>query len=273
MVRITALMDNQPSENKALIAEHGLSFLIERKDCRFLFDCGAGANVWRNAHRLGCAVHDLDAVVLSHSHYDHAAGYRDLVEQGGGSAVLYTGPHFFEPKYAFDGLRYTDLSAGFTPDFLKAHHIRHIPVTGCTEIFPDVYAVGSFPRSHNLETIPDRFVRQVDDHFVQDDFSDEICLALVMQDQLHILCGCAHPGILNMVCHVHKVLGRPVRAVLGGTHLSEADGTRISATIDELRAMGLEIVGFSHCSGRQAEQAIDGTLRGCHLGTGDCIFL
>ena len=94
MVRITALMDNQPSEHKGLVNAHGLSYLVEREDCRFLFDCGAGDAPWRNAHRLGLPVTGLDAVVLSHSHYDHAAGYRDLLESGAGAPVLYRPPFF-----------------------------------------------------------------------------------------------------------------------------------------------------------------------------------
>lgn len=80
MLQVTAIMDNRKSENKALIQEHGLSFLVEKDGQRFLFDCGAGGNVWHNAHKLGKDVSKPDAVVLSHSHYDHAAGYRDLVE-------------------------------------------------------------------------------------------------------------------------------------------------------------------------------------------------
>ena len=31
MVRITALMDNEPSEHRALVHEHGLSYLVERE--------------------------------------------------------------------------------------------------------------------------------------------------------------------------------------------------------------------------------------------------
>ena len=114
MVRITALMDNNHSENKALIAEHGLSYLLEWEEHRLLFDCGSGPGFWYNARKLGRKLHYLDAVVLSHSHYDHGAGYRDLIELGGGSPLLCTGPDFFQPKFAFDGVRYTDLSCWFS---------------------------------------------------------------------------------------------------------------------------------------------------------------
>ena len=110
MIRITALMDNMIAENKSLFAEHGLSLLIEKDTHKLLFDCGQGAHTLANAHRLGRDLSSLDAVILSHNHYDHAAGFRDYAEQIDGCRLLYTGPHFFEPKYAFDGLKYTDLS-------------------------------------------------------------------------------------------------------------------------------------------------------------------
>lgn len=275
MVRITALMDNKPSENKALIHEHGLSYLIEREDCRVLFDCGAGPNPWHNAHRLGRDVRNLDAVVLSHSHYDHAAGFRDLTEQGLGSAHLYTGPHFFEPKFAFDGLRHTDLSAGFDPEFLARYQIRHHVVSRVEEPFPGLFLLGGFPRTHSFETIPSRFVKLTPQGFVPDAFDDEICLALEAGGKLAVLVGCSHPGILNMIAHVHQTLGRPVSAVFGGTHLGEADSARIEATVAQLQAMGVEILGLSHCSGELAEHTVcqTPTVQGCHMGTGDCMFL
>lgn len=275
MVRITALMDNDASEHKALVNEHGLSYLVEGQNLRLLFDCGSGPHPWDNAHRLGLDVAGVDAVVLSHSHYDHAAGYRDLLERGLGSGVLYTGPHFFEPKFAFDGLRFTDLSAGFGPDFLSARGVKHQVVEGMAQLAPGVWLVGDFPRRHGFETIPERFVRRTPEGFVQDDFCDEICMAIDTPEGLAIFVGCSHPGILNMVEHVCGLLNRPVMGVFGGTHLVEAGETRIEATIDALQARGLKVLGLSHCSGQGAECAAgrrEGLL-GCHLAVGTSIFL
>lgn len=275
MVRVTALMDNQPSEHKALINEHGLSYLVEGRGVRLLFDCGSGAAPWHNAHRLGRDVTALDAVALSHSHYDHAAGYRDLLESGGGSRLLYTGPHFFEAKFAFDGLKYTDLSAGFDAAFLKAHGIEQRVVNDVTEIGPGIYLVSGFPRTHAFETIPSRFVRQAEENgFIPDDFSDEQCMVLETGGKLVILVGCSHPGILNMVDRVYARFQKPIYGVFGGTHLVEADAQRIDATIERLQSLGLTALGLSHCSGEAAERAIAGHpgVQGCHMGVGDSVF-
>ena len=54
----------------------------------------------------------------------------------------------------------------------------------------------------------------------------------------------------------------------------EADTQRIEATIDALHAMGVEVLGLSHCSGDGADCAIRARtdVQGCHLGSGDCVF-
>ncbi|MGN0373323.1 MAG: MBL fold metallo-hydrolase [Enterocloster sp.] len=282
MVQITALMDNKLSENKALIAEHGLSLLIEKDGFRMLFDCGAGEAVWYNSHKLGKNVSELDAVVLSHSHYDHAAGYRDLIEMGEGSSVLYTGPHFFEPKYAYDGRRYADLSAGFGPDFLKENGIEHRVCGDIMELASGIWLVGGFPGVYGFETIPSRFVKLIPDKLpegidqamVPDSFEDEICIAIETKKGLIVLVGCSHPGILNMISRVHDALGRPVYGVYGGTHLVEAEHNRICETVKKLKEMGLSVLGMSHCSGDIAEDTIslDKDVLSCHMAVGDTVF-
>lgn len=274
MLRITALMDDRGSEHRGLVSEHGLSYAVDYEGRRLLFDCGASARPMENARRLGISLDGLDAVVLSHSHYDHAAGYRDLIEQGLGSETLYTGPCFFEPKYAKDGAKYTDLSAGFGEDFLAAHGVRHQVVRGTAEIFPGVWALSGFPRVYAFETIPRRFVRRTAAGFVPDDFCDEVCLALRSGDGVIVLAGCSHPGILNMVTHVSQTLGLPVRAVYGGTHLMEADPERVEKTVRILKETGLSVLGLSHCSGETACRVLQQhpDVTSCWLGTGDTVF-
>ena len=96
MLRITALMENKASANRALVNEHGLSLLLESDGRRILFDCGQGAHFIDNAHRLGISLHGLDAAVISHGHYDHAAGFRDFLESGYAVPFLCIGKGFFD---------------------------------------------------------------------------------------------------------------------------------------------------------------------------------
>ena len=275
MVKVLTLMDDIGSENLALHAEHGLSYWVEAGGRRFLFDCGQGPATMANAHRLGVSLASADFSVCSHSHYDHAAGFRDMAEAGCGGKLLYTGPGFWERKYARDGVKYTDLSAGFDENFLAERRVAHHVCRDVLEVAERCWLVGDFPRVHNFETIPKRFVKGEAPNFTPDDFSDEICLAMDTERGLVMLAGCAHPGILNMAAKVHEALGRPIYALFGGTHLVEADGARIDATIKELRAMGLSVLGLSHCSGKAAEEHLRacGGVEGCHMATGELVAI
>ena len=76
MLQITALMDNRLTGRKDLLCEHGLSMFVSCQGKGILFDCGSSEKTLYNAKKLGIDLRKLDAVVLSHSHYDHAGGFR-----------------------------------------------------------------------------------------------------------------------------------------------------------------------------------------------------
>lgn len=274
MVRLQTLMDNLSSEHKGLVNEHGLSVFVEKDNHRFLFDCSASAAYLQNAYRLGVSMLDIEAVIISHSHYDHATGYRYLQELDGAPKVLYTGNHFFEKKYRQCDKKYTDLSAGFDELYLHKHDIRHIVVNDMLEITKGLWIIGSFTHHNSFETIPDTFVKQTTNGMQRDFFEDEICLAIETDKGLVVQVGCSHPGILNIVETVCERLNKPVYAVFGGTHLVHADTERIAETVKRLKQAGLKLIGFSHCSGANAEEflRLETEVESCHLAVGDTII-
>ena len=90
-----------------------------------------------------------------------------------------------------------------------------------------------------------------------------------------MIVGCSHPGILNILTTVQKRFDKPIRAVFGGTHLVEADAGRIRATLEQMKQMGVSLIGFNHCSGELLQEIMDQEtgLEHCYLGAGDCIYL
>lgn len=273
MVQITSLMDDRLTGRKDLLCEHGLSMHVACHGKNILFDCGSSEKTLYNAQKLGLDLSKLDAVVLSHAHYDHAGGFRFLAQKFPVNR-LYTGPGFFAPKYAESGSCYKNLSAGFEREFVKEKGIVHRCVEGAEEILPGVWAISGFPQTEPMETIPERFLRLTDTGLEPDDFHDEVCLALETDEGLVLLAGCAHPGILNMTRRVNALLGKPITAIFGGTHLVEADAGRIEYTVDALCGLGLKTLGLSHCSGEQAEALLRQRkdVAACRLGPGDCVF-
>lgn len=275
MIVLRTLLENNLSRNRALIAEHGLSFMVETENVKILFDCSAGSAAVRNAEKMHVSLKDTDYVVLSHSHYDHAGGYPDMVS-GGVLAPLITGPRFFEEKYAEEGDKYTYLGCGFGEEFLAENGIEHRICEGCETLKPGCHVVGGFRRIHDFEKVPSRFVRQTREGMTADDFPDEICLVLERKEGLVMIVGCSHPGILNMIESVRERFGQPVYAVFGGSHLVEADEGRVLETLRRLQDMGIVKAGFNHCTGDTAQNLLSrtgGGLSCSHLKAGDCIFL
>ena len=248
---------------------------MEYSGRRFLFDCGLGSGFMRNARRLGISLGSLDAVIISHSHYDHAAGFRDLAEAGCGPADLYIGKGFFSRKYSRHGIAYADLSAGWDEEFAISHGFAIHCIDECQEILPGFMIHRGFPRNHPEETIPGRFVKETSAGMISDDFADEIAVSLETSEGIAIITGCSHPGILNITDEISRRTGKKICAVFGGMHLAEADQTRIRWTLSELAARDIGIIGMCHCSGAEAEAMASSMHRdkAAILSVGDTIFL
>ncbi|MDE7198030.1 MAG: MBL fold metallo-hydrolase, partial [Lachnospiraceae bacterium] len=169
------MLENNLSQNRALTAEHGLSFMVETARAKILFDCSAGSAARKNAGKMNVSLADVDYVVLSHSHYDHAGGYPDMAAHGV-RAPLITGPRFFEEKYARDGGKYVYLGCGFGEEFLTENGIERRICEGCETLEKGCHVVGGFKRFYEFEKAPARFVRQTSEGMIADDFPDEVCL-------------------------------------------------------------------------------------------------
>ena len=96
-VRITTVCENK-SPGGGLLGEHGLSMFLEVGDKRILFDTGSGLTLLHNAAVLGIDLSRLDAVLLSHGHYDHTGGLQPLCQKVAVDNV-YAHPDIFVPKY------------------------------------------------------------------------------------------------------------------------------------------------------------------------------
>ena len=272
---LRTLLENNLSQNRALTAEHGLSFMVETARVKILFDCSAGSAARKNAGKMNVSLTDTDYVVLSHSHYDHAGGYPDMVAHGV-RAPLITGSRFFEEKYARDGGKFVYLGCGFGKDFLAENGIEHRICGGCETLAEGCHVVGGYKRFYEFEKAPSRFVRQTEEGMIPDDFPDEVCLVIESAKGLIMIVGCSHPGILNMIESVRERFGQQVYAVFGGSHLVEADEARLVETMKVLKDMGIAFAGFNHCTGDTAQNHLaacdEGTVYS-HLKAGDCIFL
>lgn len=273
-MRIVTVMDNLPSEQKALTAEHGLSFFVDTGKVKLLFDFGASPCACENGKKLNIPLNQIQYAIGSHGHYDHGAGYREFVAQGL-TCPLLTGKGYFQEKYAYDGVKATYLGVGFDQGWIKTQGIKHQECDGVLQFEDGCYLVGNVKNHYDFETIPKRFVLKENEKWVQDTFSDEVCLVLDWKDGQIVILGCSHPGVLNMLHTVKEHFHKPIHAVFGGTHLVEADEKRIEETIQIMKTMGIGLLGFNHCSGGLLREMLckEEELKTCYLGVGDCMYL
>jgi len=249
--RITTLMENTAPRD-CLAAEHGLSLLIEGGGRKVLYDTGASPRFLLNAKSLGVDLTGLDALVLSHGHYDHTGGVSALLEEQR-PASIYLGPNFFQERFSQkkDGL--LDISAVVHEDALTQSGIP-CRVVGAEPIAlgEGIWLVSGFSSTEELERPSPRMIRRVGGQLVTDRFEDEVAVVLELRDGMALVSGCSHVGILSMCRRVEELFGRPVTTFLGGTHLMAANDARIQETCDRLRSRGMLRLGACHCNGEAA---------------------
>ena len=97
-------------------------------------------------------------------------------------------------------------------------------------------------------------MRNISNIYVSSDFlADDLALIINTEFGLVVILGCAHRGIINTLRHAQNLTGQKlVYTVIGGTHLFRASEERLAKTIAELKEMGIQRLGVSHCTGFHA---------------------
>lgn len=275
MVRIMTVIDNAVSGNRGLKTCHGLSFYIQSEEIKILFDFGSGPETWENARRLNIPLGQISYLVFSHSHYDHSTGFLWAKEHGvRGTVVHGMEKAFFQGKYKKEGGKFTYLGSGFDQRYFPADSWQQLVCEDVLELGKGCWAVGGFKRIHPQESIPKQYVREEGTTMENDPFEDEICLVLETEDGLAVAAGCSHPGIINMLDTVEKRLGKPIRTVAGGLHLSKAEPKRMEWTAKQLKRLGVKQTALNHCTGAEFMEVLaEWGIENCYLGAGSCLYL
>jgi 7,8-dihydropterin-6-yl-methyl-4-(beta-D-ribofuranosyl)aminobenzene 5'-phosphate synthase len=233
-----------------LVAEHGLSFYIQCGERSLLFDTGQTDLAVINAETLRLPLDRVEAIVLSHGHYDHTGGVPAMLEVVP-QARVYLHPAAFEKKFSQNA---NGQSREIGMSDCVAQAISHRPVgfietTGRTEIVEGVFATGEIPRATTYEDTGGAFFLDAEGTR-PDPLVDDQALVIDLGRSVILLLGCAHSGVVNALDHVrHLTGGKPVSAVIGGLHLGSASEERIQQTIARLRDAQLEILVPVHCTG------------------------
>ncbi|MFO7657230.1 MAG: MBL fold metallo-hydrolase [Bacteroidales bacterium] len=234
-MKISVLVDNIAGGKTE--AEHGLSYLVEHQNKKVLFDTGQSSLFLKNAATMGADLSNLEAIVLSHGHFDHGNGLEYL---SGGRLICHPGcfvKRYRKADHAYIGLKET-----------KALLEAKFDLTATMEplrIFDGLYFLGEVPRVTDFESKSTSFVLDSD---IPDFVMDDSAIAIMLEQGLFVVTGCGHSGIVNTLEHARTVTGESrIYGIMGGFHLKKAD-RQTAETIDYLKKNNVQHVLPSHCT-------------------------
>lgn len=252
-IRITILIEDTASQPR-FFAEHGLSFWISYADKYILFDTGQSDNLIRNAQLLNVNLAQIDAIVISHGHYDHTGGLASVLKLAA-NAVIYLHPAALESKFSQKPSRVNMI--GMSESTKKSMEDRPLIWTAApTQLFPGILVTGQVPRLNDYEDVGGDFF--VDENCRRpDQLLDDQTLLIESAKGVVVVFGCAHAGVVNTLDYISRLTNHPkIYGIIGGMHLLHASPTRIKNTIEALKRYDIQKIVPLHCTGPKATEYI-----------------
>ncbi len=235
-MKLTVLTEN--SAGTKFGAEHGLSYLIESTGKKLLFDTGHSDLFLRNAQLLNLDLETMvDTIVLSHGHWDHGDGLRYL-----DGKTLVTHPDSFMKRYRKND--HSNVGLKLSKNQVEKK-FKLVTTKDPYYITSSMLFLGEIPRTNDFESKSSTFI----DHQGRIDYvPDDSGLAIIQDNMLIIISGCAHSGICNTIEYASEITGIPkIKAVIGGFHLKH-QSPQLTKTIQYLTKRKVSHIYPSHCT-------------------------
>jgi 7,8-dihydropterin-6-yl-methyl-4-(beta-D-ribofuranosyl)aminobenzene 5'-phosphate synthase len=254
--------------NVGLLAEHGFSALVTVRRgsaaTTLLFDTGLSPEAMTtNADRLGVDLASVQAVVLSHGHFDHAGGLAGLATRLGDRSM---------PMVVHPGVwtRRRLNAPGGDPWEMPTLSKRALEAEGFAVIerrWPSLLLDGAVLITGEVDRTTDfeRGMPPAHEGFSGSGWEPD---PLILDDQalvvhvrgkgLVVVTGCGHAGVINIVRHAQRLTGvTRLHALLGGLHLNgDFFAPSIAPTVGALTEMTPALVVPGHCTGWRAQHRL-----------------
>ncbi|WP_054694812.1 MBL fold metallo-hydrolase [Syntrophomonas palmitatica] len=247
--RVIILVENTACAPN-LRGEYGFAALIEQAGKKILFDTGSGDALIHNSRTKGIDLSDLDALVISHGHFDHTGGLRSLIDQYN-VPVIYAHSRLFNPRpFPLANGTYKEIGCAFSKRDIEAKNIPLVEADNFQEIWPGIFLSGEIPRLTEYEDAGGNFKIEINGQLFDDEILDDLALIIKLSKGLVIISGCAHAGMINIINNAMEKTGvSKIIAFIGGTHLFAASESRIEKTAADLKKMDIDKIVLCHCTG------------------------
>lgn len=262
---------------RTLISEFGLAMHVESRrgaeTRNTLVDFGFTPEALiNNTDLLGIDPGRLDALVLSHGHYDHFGGLVGFLQKhklrlkprlplyvGGEDCFCsrqWTGPPVRGNFGALDrqALKEANLSVTYAegPSLVADHGFTAGQIglrTFEKLLSPTAMKIGMQDGvGCSAESLPENERTRT---AVPDQFRHEIATAFNLRGKgLVLLTSCSHRGVVNAVKQAQAASGiEKVHALIGGFHLAPYEDAYVQQTVDALKEINIDYVIPLHCTG------------------------
>jgi 7,8-dihydropterin-6-yl-methyl-4-(beta-D-ribofuranosyl)aminobenzene 5'-phosphate synthase len=262
---------------RTLISEFGLSMHAEskrgRETRRLLMDFSFTPEALNNnLNLLAIDPAELDALVLSHGHYDHFGGLVGFLQQSKGKRKAKL-PLYVGGEECFCAREWVGPPAPGNFGALDRRVLEQANMTvtyaeGSSLVADHAFTTGqiglrSFEKVLSPSTVkigvkdgigcyPDKLPQEEQSKaIIPDQFQHELATAYNLKGRgLVILTACSHRGVVNTIKQAQAASGiTKVHAVIGGFHLAPYSEAYVRQTIAALKEMDIDYVIPLHCSG------------------------
>jgi 7,8-dihydropterin-6-yl-methyl-4-(beta-D-ribofuranosyl)aminobenzene 5'-phosphate synthase len=235
-----------------LLGERGLSILVATEGLNILFDTGQSISASHNADLLGIELSQIERIVLSHGHYDHTGGLKQILRRIGKRGIeIIAHPDIWAAKYNHQEDRYIGIP--FHRQTLESFGAHFNLTAEPVRISNNIMTTGEIPMATDYEKIEPYLQVKEGKRFKPDKLLDDQALIIKTEPGLVVILGCAHRGIINTLHHAQRLTGvKAIDTVLGGCHLKDASEERVWLTIAALKELGVQRIGVCHCTGLAA---------------------
>lgn len=252
---ITSVIENK-SNKKNIFGQYGLSLLIETDMGCVLLDCGMDEKTIQNYNTLQLQKKDLDAIVISHNHFDHIGGlkfFSDLykhVSIYGSSDILvelYTKSFFSKRKVSRN-------------DIVLELKDRFVFIDDCIQVIPNVFVCRIADVDKERQCKDKKLKLLERNKLIPDDFKHEVYITVIEKGQCKIVSSCSHNGVSNIINDAKKRFPQyPITAFVGGLHTRGKKSTSLNCKKKDILTIADEIAKIEnfhlytcHCTGKKA---------------------